>query len=148
MTCSRSAWPARRRPRLAAGSCGLIVTAIPPLGALRPTADLSPSASCRARHRADATRCPALPGGDAASALSRLASPQVGAGLVGARAGWNRAMAGVVVPPAVQAVTARSGLRRQLPAGASLLYRGDYPEPHDERCRDDAADAQQNQHPG
>jgi hypothetical protein len=49
-------------------------------------------------------------------------SPRVGAGLVGAGGGGNRATAGAAAPPAVEDVATRPRPGRQLPARASLLH--------------------------
>jgi hypothetical protein len=74
--------------------------------------------SRRPWRRPDAARCPARPGGNV---LPWLVSAQVGAGLVGAGAGWNRVMAGAAAPFAVEGVAAQPRPGRQLPAGAPLL---------------------------
>ena len=68
----------------------------------------------------DAARCPGRPGGNA---LRWLVRTQVSAGLAGAGAGGNRAMAGRPLPllAGVGGVAARPRPGRELPAGAPLL---------------------------
>jgi hypothetical protein len=53
--------------------------------------------------------------------LRWLVGLKVGAGLPGAGAGGNRAVAGAVVPLAVQGAVGRPRPGRRLPAGAPLL---------------------------
>jgi len=72
-------------------------------------------------------------------------SPQVGVGLVGADAGGIRVMAGAGASFAFEGVAARPCSRRQLPAGASQLPRGDHPMPQYARCRD-YSDGSQEKH--